>query len=333
MAVSEYIAPVTGQRPLSFRRTVDRSLVHRSSIAEVFAVDVAELDERRCVVGAQLPVAHRYYSDSTMRRPRYDPLLLLECSRQAAILSSHLLLGLPLESAMAVSAFKLDVSDPDAMLIGPNPGELAIETTLFGTPNRRGRIRKASAEQQLHLDGIHIGTHEINAMIVSGSENKTLRDFHRGTPPPSTADYVGARGGDRVPPHRVGRWDGRNVVLADLHRRGSGATATVAPDFGNRALFDHDYDHLPGMVLTEAARQLALIVLDDDTEQGLEGHAAVGIAAAFERYAELDQPLTAAAVVRDATGPGAVRLQVTFLQGDSTVAEVSLEFVALTGEL
>jgi hypothetical protein len=107
-----------------------------------------------------------------------------------------------------------------------------------------------------------------------------------------------------------------NVLLSHPIRVGNTVSAQVTPRFGNRSLFDHAYDHLPAMVLTEAAHQLALVSLG---ERARRASRLVGIEAVFARYAELDEPLTATATP---AGDGET-FSVAFAHGDSPVAEIT----------
>jgi hypothetical protein len=121
----------------------------------------------------------------------------------------------------------------------------------------------------------------------------------------------------------VGRHHPLNVVLAGLRREGRYLTARIAPRLSNRALFDHSYDHLTMQVLTEAARQLALAAVGDESGRALGRWQVVGLTGTFSRFAELD----AAAVVRTA-GPtgitGELALPVTVEQDSELIAELQV---------
>jgi len=117
--------------------------------------------------------------------------------------------------------------------------------------------------------------------------------------------------------------------LSDLSGTGGSTTAKVTPRFSNRALFDHPYDHIPAMVITEAARQLALASFGAAARDGL----LTGVNANFHRHAELDQLLTAA---MPAAAQPPAEVTVTFAQGPAAehptqrsrenVARVALRF-------
>ncbi|MBO0805533.1 MAG: hypothetical protein J2P25_20955, partial [Nocardiopsaceae bacterium] len=92
-----------------------------------------------------------------------------------------------------------------------------------------------------------------------------------------------------------------NVVLSGVSRAGGCVTADVTPRLANRALFDHPYDHIPALVLTEAARQLAVASFGGSAAEAV----LTGVNAGFGRHAELDQPLTAAARMAPVATAGA----------------------------
>nr|MDT0665959.1 hypothetical protein [Micromonospora sp. DSM 115978] len=64
MSHSPSAAPLLDQdvHGLTYQRTVDRSLVHRRALTEVFLTDTRALAADRYVTGAQLPALHAYYA-------------------------------------------------------------------------------------------------------------------------------------------------------------------------------------------------------------------------------------------------------------------------------
>ncbi|MGN5633717.1 AfsA-related hotdog domain-containing protein, partial [Streptomyces sp. AC154] len=82
-------------------------------------------------------------------------------------------------------------------------------------------------------------------------------------------------------PQRVGRMSPIDVVLSPV---GETNRWQLRADTRHHVLFDHPVDHVPGMVLLEAARQAAAAALDNSTMLP------IGIVSEFHRYAELDSP-------------------------------------------
>lgn len=315
------VAPENPSAPaeteLGYARTVDRALVHRAAVSEVFVTDVRQLAARATRAAVQLPLTHGYYSDHLQRPAVYDPLLLLESGRQAAIAGSHAHMGLAPGTTMIVDRFRFALRGPGPA-VGREPARVRIDTEYSGKINKRGRVRKGMVAQRYFADGTEIAEHEMDVLFLNPHENEVLRHAQRGTPAPLTSDFCdhGTATDDafQVAPAEVGRANPLNVVLSRPERAGETIRAEVTPRFDNRALFDHVYDHLPAMTLVEAARQLALL----GTGRPLTTYA-VGFEAAFERFAELDDVLLAEAP--RVPGPdGAVAVR--FLQDGAEIARV-----------
>lgn len=313
------VAPPTSRaRPaeLAVDRTIDRALVHRASVAEVFVTDIQVVGEFDHVAAAQLPLSHGYYSDHVRRPAVFDPVLLLEVGRQVGIAGAHLV-GIPSDVVMLVGEFTLRLHDPRGLRVGRKPGRLVVDTVTEPLRKRGGRVRRGLVRQRLELDGTPVGTHTMECQLVSHAELEALRHTMRGTPAPSTRDMSTAVPARQLAPHLVARVNPLNVILSDVDREGEFVAATVTPRYDNHALFDHDYDHIPAMPLTEAARQLALVTVDDGTGAVAAESVIAGIHGRFHRFAELDEPLTA---IAELAVDGDV--MVAFRQGDDVVAEL-----------
>jgi hypothetical protein len=103
-------------------------------------------------------------------------------------------------------------------------------------------------------------------------------------------------------PHLVGRSRPENVMLADVRGKNGPVTAVLRAPVDNPGVFDHPLDHVPGMVLTEAARQIAVLATNDRRGSALRTrmHELDGT---FARYVELDRPAILSARPSPATGP------------------------------
>jgi hypothetical protein len=228
---------------------------------------------------------------------------------------------------MLVGSFALHLYQPGLLRDPRRPGELRIENSFEATRVRRGgQIRRGLVRQELALNGEPVGSHVMECQFVSPTENDAMRQVMRRAPAPLTADFPEGPVPGHVPGHQVGRADQRNVVLADLTRRQGRVSARVAPRFDNRALFDHSYDHLPAMTLTEAARQLALVAVRDETGIMPDPAQIVTISGSFERFAELDSPLYADAAT-DRPDDGSCQVDVRFRQ-DEVIAGAQLRIAA-----
>lgn len=84
-------------------------------------------------------------------------------------------------------------------------------------------------------------------------------------------------------PRSVGRVSPMDVVLSPLEEQNRWQ---LRVDTRHPVFFDHPLDHVPGMLLLEAARQATARVL------GCSSPVPSSIAGEFKRYVELDSPCT-----------------------------------------
>lgn len=300
------------ERPLTYDRTVARQMVHRAAVSEVFVTDAVQVAEKQVKVAVQLPPSHAYFGDHAGEH--VDPLLLLEAARQAGIYGSHIV-AIPLSDTMLISGSTLVLTRPDLLRTAARPLRLVITDTFEARKPGAKKSRSGHVTQQIELDGTFVATHRLDALVMTHEQHAVVRSMVREGPIPTTAQMPDEPHPQAVEPAEVGRTHPANVVVAAAESGPEGHRALVAPRFGNRALFDHVYDHLPGAVLTEAARQLALLAMGSpDTE-------VLGIAARFPRFAELDRPIVAST---PAVGPGTPEIPVSFTQDGTEVTSVTV---------
>ncbi|GAA2777129.1 ScbA/BarX family gamma-butyrolactone biosynthesis protein [Saccharopolyspora taberi] len=305
-------------RELRVDRTVERRLVHRSAIAEVFLTDSRTTGAGRYTTAAQLPLFHAHFSDFTASASAFDPLLLLECCRQAGTHGAHAHLGVPLDTVFLVREADIAISDTASLLVGADPGVLHLDTSVAQQRTRAGKLRGLEFDFDLSIDGRHTGAGRFAVDCVDAETYRGLRHAQRGQHPPTSKQMPLARPDTVAEPHLVARRNPDNVVIADAGRREGRYTARLAPSFGNRSLYDHAYDHHPGMVLAEAARQISLLTKEDPT-----AHLITGLSARFARFAELDAPVALTATPSTTDIPQ--RIAVVAEQDDARIAGIDVE--------
>ena len=326
---------------LSFLRTVDRTMLHRSALSEVFLTDCRPVDAERYVAGAQLPPWHAHYGDHPTADRLVDPMLLLECCRQAETYGGHAYFGVGFGTKFVLLDWSMTLTGA-GLPTRPGPAELVIEVTTRGHRRVGGTLRGVTYEMAMHAGDDAVGQVHIGVAYLAEDVYRELRGRHRiGIPPTSTV--LAGRGAPRwwadrspVPPALVGRTNPANVLLLDPVVAGDGVTAAVRPAVDNPSMFDHAQDHLPGMVMTDAARQAAVLALGDLHGLAPAHLAMVGMRASFSTYAELDAPTTVhARGGTDVPGPDGARgtaweVPVAFLQNGREIAEALLRFTVLT---
>jgi hypothetical protein len=282
--------PALAQAGLTFHRSVDRVLLHRSALSEVFLTDCRAVDDHTYLAAAQVPPSHAFYTDHLHRSPLVDPMLLMECARQAETYGGHAVLGVPAGTSFILRDWSLRVDDPAALTRPPGPAEVTMVVETRDHRRVGGALRGVVYDIGLSLEGEPVGRVHISVGYLSSETYQRLRVGRRGSVPPVSTSVHPRPAGAPVAPHLVGRRDPGNVVLMDARTAGGELTARIRPAVDNPSLFDHAQDHLPGMVMVEAARQAGLLALND--LHGLSPYRWVltGMRAEFSSYAELDAP-------------------------------------------
>jgi len=303
-------------RELHFMQTVDRSLIHRHALSEVFLTDTVPTGATSYLAAAQLPSSHAYFTDH-VRHGAVDPLLLLECSRQAETYGAHVHFGVARDTRFVLRSWSMQLPGLFAIRTrGASELTMAVGTRpLVGD---RPTSRSLAYDVRLSLDGVAIGDIRIAVGYLSDSAYEHVRALRRGSAPHTSDDIRPTPA--TIAPAAVGRASSVNTILVNPVQFAGGATATIRVPVDNRSMFDHALDHFPGMVLTEAARQLCLWSGADLL--GVPATAATVIAfdLAFTRFAELDVTTTVAAVHQHEDVVGGSTFAVSFQQNDAVIA-------------
>lgn len=332
-------AALTREVPkLDYSRTVDRCLVHRDALGEVFLTDLRPLDDDTYAAAAQLPRSHAYYGEHLLRPSRYDPLLLLEACRQAAIAGAHRFWGVAEEEKFILTHLRLRLADPVAVLVGSSPLPLAMRVTALRRKARDGRTTGVDYGIDLSAHGRPLGRAETGLRFKTPTDYLALRLSHRdGRALPSSAELPRTTPGTPAAPHLVGRTSPDNVVLVNALAAGGRGRALLRTPVDHPSMFDHPQDHLPGIVITEGARQLALFTAHE--ARGLSPAKALPttLDVRFERFGELEEDTLLTATAEPAASAAPAETAVSYTQAgpldlDEPAADGSPERVALRVE-
>lgn len=301
-----------GAEPVLFQQTVPRHLVHRTAGSDVFVTDLRVTGYNSFDVAARWPGDHEFYGPATPGT--HDPILLVECLRQAGLLIAHVAFGVPLDHMFITHEKRFAVSPAGLRTNGTDPVEILISVTARDIRRRGGGFAGMVFDYRCLRDGVPIATGAIRWSCVSAAGYARLR----GDRVNAVAPAVGRDGAVR--PELVGRRDVRDVLLAEVPgRTGRGWQLRLEP--GHSVIFDHSVDHAPGMAVLEAARQAALIVT------GQPRMLPVGGDFSFRHYVEFDAPCLVLAELEGETGGGIAVVRTVLEQEGHVAAEGTLELM------
>jgi hypothetical protein len=297
-----------------FEQTVPRSLVHRAAVSEVLLTgwqtthDVYHL-------GAQWSRGHSYYG--SVDRRWHDPMLFAETIRQACLLLAHKALDVPMGFSFLTESTAFEVAEEGVRLSQPaRPAHVVLDMRLSDVKRRAGAVNAFAYDVVAHRDGEWLGSGRLRGKCTSQAVYRRLRgDRIEARPPRAVVEPVA--------PRLVGRDCEFDVVL------GASADAGVHPlriDGEHPVLFDHPVDHVPGMVLMEAARQAALLALG--APQGL----LVACEAQFSRYVEFHTPCLVSTDEPERDDRGRRTLTVRFHQDGTEAGTCRVGILTAAGE-
>jgi 2-oxo-3-(phosphooxy)propyl 3-oxoalkanoate synthase len=255
--------------------TVAREYVHRAALSEVFLSGWHRAGDDAFTVTAQWPRSHSFYSTG---RNLYDPLLLSETVRQTFPLLMHAAYGVPFGHQLSWSRFNFAVN-PMAMRVECNPAELELKVRCSDIVYRRSLPASLSLTAEVIRDGALLAVASTHFGCIAPTVYRRLRADHA-----DVADVFTHAPDPALPlaPWIVGRESVRDVVLAPPARKGRWQ---LRVDTMHPILFDHAVDHVPGMLLMEAARQ-AVHALDPSAGMLFP----LSMDTTFHRYVEFDSP-------------------------------------------
>lgn len=289
----------------SLTATVPRQLVHRAAIAETFLTDWEKTGPDSFRLCGQWPRAHQLHVSPD--RSAYEPLLVAETVRQCGALLAHAEYRVPLDHCFVLRELRL-TTRPGRLAVGAAPAEPVLDVRVFDVRHRAGRPTGLRYDTEVRLGGERVADAHIAVSWTSAAVYRRLRAGRT----PATVRAVPLP--PALPAGTVGRLLPADVVLAPPERPGRWQ---LRVDTAHPVFFDHPLDHVPGMLLLEASRQVARL-------RTAGPDASASFRATFHHYAELDRSTWIEVVEGDGTG-----LLVRGSQGESAVFECAVD--AATG--
>lgn len=295
---------------MDYARTVPRHLVHRRAVAEVFVTDYRFDTEGAYEVGVQLPPAHRIFDTSSGRT---DPLGVAEAFRQTVVLLCHTRYQIPTHYSFLMETFSVDMLSSQAVAATSSP--LTFHLTVDNLTYRDDAVSGISVSGILSDGTTDIARCTAVARGVSPDGYRRIRQGREHRCPGRRATPSGAVA---ISAARAGRLTDRDVVISTDDAQD---VLFCTPDPHNVALFDHPVDHIPGMIIFEAARQ-ALRLRTGDPAAQISSFSAV-----FPRFTEWDVQCEIAMSELDEPKNASDRYCVRFTQDNALTAELDVKLV------
>jgi 2-oxo-3-(phosphooxy)propyl 3-oxoalkanoate synthase len=316
------VTSTTSGTDVALDQLVPRALVHREGFGEVLIAGAARRSDNQFVAAGQAPGAHHYFGDHMVGSCARDLMLVQELVRQSVTVVAHEYLEVPVGSAFLVRRWRASL--PTDHVPAPRAARrLDVAIGVRDLVTHKGALSGLVADADVTDAGVRIGTVEVSTAYLNQDRYDLLRLIRRSSTPPRSDQLDTARSPHLLAAAQVGRTNGVNVVLADVHSQGAGLTAVLDVHRQHATLFDHPLDHVPSMALMEAARQIAVLISVDSVAD--QNGYITAVDASFDRFIDLDELVS---VVCEPAGSG---FTMVVRQAGSTVATLDVE--RTTGDL
>lgn len=311
-------------RPLSFAAPIDRAVIHKTGLGEVFLTDSVRVAADQILIAGELPRAHAFFNDHADAR-RLPLMAPLELARQTGYVLGHRHFGAPIDACYVLRTLHGTLSSRADGLALHRPTPVILRTHLAEQFGRGGVTTGARAEiEMVACDGPPIGRFGLSFSWMPRERWQRLRAGMRSLPaplPPPRRALPSAL----VTPQAVGLQRPAGVLLAGpAIVPGDASQAALLVDPHYAPIFDHPGDHVSGVALIEGWRQHA--VWSAAQQLGVDP-AQLGprsVRAEFHSVAEFDAPLSCSAQL-DAGSP---TVQVEGRQGGRSVGAATFGLAA-----
>ncbi|MFE4973497.1 ScbA/BarX family gamma-butyrolactone biosynthesis protein [Kitasatospora sp. NPDC056651] len=301
MSDIETLSELTPHHPVS------RNLVHKSDASEVLLTAWRRTGPDSFSVTAHWPADRPFYRSAD---GGFESVLPTETVRQLFPLICHVGYDTPFDHHLVWEHFRCDL---DPAVLRPAGGPVAVElrVTCSDLARRRAGLAGMTMDVDILRDGIPLATARSRFTVQSPAVYLRLRGPNSDRAVAMAAAPPAPEG---IPAARAGRLAQADVVLSEtppgdiperIANEMSESPETGAAgwwlrvDTAHPTFFDHPVDHVPGMLLLEAARQAAQAV-----RHPVPAPAAT-LSAVFHRYVDLDAPCR---VTAGAESPALVRV-------------------------
>lgn len=271
-------------------RLLEAAVVHKTVPSEVLIGDY-RATEYGAHLGIILPPTHRTTPVGAAAPPA---VLLLEVVRQLGIATAHLLLHVPADWVFIANSIQFAWDEEPVSFPAHGPIELVAEVEATNLERRRGVVSRLTARADIvEPGGLRVASASGALSCIPARAYRAIR---------------------RNAHLRSSQHTRTEPMALNAARRDRGIlTASIGWDWRDRFQFDHDADHIPGMVLAAA-------VIEAYKDLG-EGEDPRSMSVVLHRYAELDtQPALTAQSANDGR-----RVEVVVTQDGSAVATADLQ--------
>lgn len=320
------ISHATLMSRVGHEQTIPRQLAHKRRLENVYVTSLEQLGESEFLFGAFVPQSN-VHLNALRSFPGDVTLALIEIGRQFGLAISHRFLGVPPGMAFVLNDMRFEVCS-DWRSIDWRTHETVWGRARFHDHrySPSGELLAVRAEGHFHVGERPLCLQASNWTIQPLDRYRRLREMtrtrrlRRRDAQPEVLPIVDAQ---RV----LASTQRRRVIEPELAMDAAGLryAARLRVDRDNLFFFDHDNDHVPGMLILEGMRRLVLDIAARERAAGRRHSRMRAMDIGFRDFAELDDAVQLIAELRRDGGAGADIIDVEARQSAAVLASGRFE--------
>ena len=293
------------------KRIKDAKLyTHKFHESEIFIKNTSRISDNHFQANFRLIKNHGFYSDFLACQSKINPFFLLECARQAETVLSHTEFAIAVDSKFLLDRWSITYYPTGFDDTG------TLKADVYTKEPTTKKTNKNTFNIVFKLKETVIGVVKIEVRYITNSCYKRIRRIANGNTFPKISTPL--------LPATVCFTSQENVVLADLSDEGPYVKATIYISNDNKSLNDHEQDHITGMNLTEAAKQICYSYISLYMKEKNNCYIPIKLEANFYSYVEKHIP--AVLGIKKVTLQDNLYLfDVDIIQNEKTLATVNLK--------
>ncbi|EAM8419981.1 TPA: hypothetical protein O5C63_004439 [Salmonella enterica subsp. enterica serovar Mokola] len=253
-----------------------KKYTHKTNESEIFIEDVKRISENSFKATCMLLKNHFHYSDFLPTKNLINPIYLLECARQLETFISHTEFNVALNTKFLLTSwyqyYKFTPIENAQFL------DIDIQTKHPVNANKRSNEYYFT----FHANQKTISKIKINVSYLNEKCYKAIRNNN-------THKHQNIKTRSTILPMDVGYNCIANVAITFFNINNLNYTAILNIDNENITYNDHEQDHITGMNITEATKQLCFCYLSKVKNEDISMFIPTIIEAHFFKYIDVDK--------------------------------------------
>jgi hypothetical protein len=256
---------------------------HKKHNEEIFVVCMTVICANKSIVKCSFKNNHRHYDDVINVSHLLNPMLILECCRQAETYIAHQRFFFDESMKFILKSWSLNIIKESYKKIHRNnchSFDIHVETS--NAANIKSRLRENKYSFLIKIGEAIIAKAKFNVKYINGICYSNLRG--------KISDSYHECNKLRLAPRFVGYMSSYNSILSDFEKYDGRYRALINVNFSNITYNDHEQDHVTGMNIVEAAKQFCFYYLSKQLGINDNKYQMIVLKSEYYFYVELSSP-------------------------------------------